>query len=71
MLRIREVKQEIMDNNNVPIQEYSNIHEKEHTIVDMYGYEEAEEAKVAKEETEEWNIKRKVTELLLFLTIKS
>lgn len=70
MLRIREAKQEIMDNNNVPINDYNNIRDQEHTIVDMSGYEKAEEAKVAKEETEEWNI-RKVIELLLFLTIKS
>lgn len=63
MLRIREAKQEIMDKTNIP--------DKEHTIVDMSGYEEDEEAEVAKEENEEWNIRRKVIEILLFLTIKS
>ena len=71
MLRIREAKQEIMDKNNVPINDYNNIHDQEHTIVDMSGYEEAKEAEEAKEETEESNIKRKVIELLLFLFIKS
>ena len=79
MLRIREAKQEIMDYNNVPEIEvvfYEKHHikiKKEHSIIEMAGYEaeEAKEAKEAKEETEEWNIKRKVIELLLILTSKS
>lgn len=73
LLRIREAKQEIMNNNNFPIEYISNIQEKEHSIIDMYIYEaeEAKEAEEAEEETEQWNIKMKVIELLLFLTFKS
>jgi hypothetical protein len=77
LLRIREAKQEIMYNNNFPgieVDFYEKHHikiKKEHSIIEMAGYEEAEEAEVAKEETEEWNIKRIVIKLLLFLTSKS